>query len=212
MGRKMTLAKVAQHVNDFGMKPVKGKLKGGDIHSSGMTLENSTLYERSQSWYPPWIFSKFVILNPYLPSPTSSVRTLAFVVSNTGYVWAEWNHTTWGLVLKCKIMYIAFCIILYGVWFCTVHILHHSLWLKCKTDGGREMANLQFQWVSDDDHDQYKIWYIRTASDDIHWISKEYTKGQYFWSEKKYLYWSAAKGGNSLLEVCQTIEHDIPAS
>ena len=49
MGRKMTLAKVAQHVNDFGMKPVKGKLKGGDIHSSGMTLENSTLYERSQS-------------------------------------------------------------------------------------------------------------------------------------------------------------------
>ena len=35
MGRKMTLAKVAQHVNDFGMKPVKGKLKESDFHSSG---------------------------------------------------------------------------------------------------------------------------------------------------------------------------------
>ena len=42
MGRKMTLAKVAQHVNDFGMKPVKGKLKGSDFHSSGKWF-NSTL-------------------------------------------------------------------------------------------------------------------------------------------------------------------------
>ena len=42
MGRKVTLAKVAQHVNDFGMGPVKGKLKGSDFHSSGK-LFNSTL-------------------------------------------------------------------------------------------------------------------------------------------------------------------------
>ena len=35
MGRKIKLAKVAQHVNDFGMEPV-GKLKEGDIHSSGL--------------------------------------------------------------------------------------------------------------------------------------------------------------------------------
>ena len=38
MGRKMTLAKVAQHVNDFGMKPVKGNFKGGDFHSSGRQM------------------------------------------------------------------------------------------------------------------------------------------------------------------------------
>ena len=36
MGRKVTLAKVAQHVNEHGMKPVKGKLKGSDFHSSGI--------------------------------------------------------------------------------------------------------------------------------------------------------------------------------
>ena len=38
MGRKIKLAKVAQHVNDFGMEPV-GKLKEGDIHSSGLKNE-----------------------------------------------------------------------------------------------------------------------------------------------------------------------------
>ena len=72
MGRKMTLAKVAQHVNDFGMKPVKGNFKGGDFHSSGwqMLQFSSTL---SQSWLPPLILNVTTFVLSILSSSSQSL-------------------------------------------------------------------------------------------------------------------------------------------
>ena len=75
MGRKMTLAKVAQHVNDFGMKPVRGKFKEGDVHSSGMTLAGkwfNSFQLLCKDELPTWMLHVTTFQswasNPFLPA------------------------------------------------------------------------------------------------------------------------------------------------